>query len=210
MTVFRPAPAGVRRPRAPRRTPATRSGVVVALLALGLLLTACGNLSGTEGKGYVSGGGTIRELDPGDREKAVSFEGEAVTGDDISLDDHRGKVVVLNVWGNWCGECHVEAEDVVGAAERTQGDDVVFVGINVRDPSKETAAGYERKYDVPYQSFYDPSGTLLLEFHGTLNAYATPSTVVLDREGRVAASVIGVIPSEQTLVSIIEKVVEDG
>lgn len=206
MRRLRPAAAGVRRTRAPRRTLVA----AVAVLLLSVLMSACSGLDGTEGKGYVSGQGTIRELDPVDREKAVSFEGEAVTGDDISLDDHRGKVVVLNVWGNWCGECHVEAEDVVGAAERTQGDDVIFVGINVRDPSKETAAGYERKYDVPYQSFYDPSATLLLEFHGTLNAYATPSTVVLDREGRVAASVIGVIPSEQTLVSIIEKVVEDG
>lgn len=178
---------------------------------LGLLLSGCSGLDGTEGKGYVSGGGTIRELDPVDRGKAISFEGESLHGDDLALKDHRGKVVVLNVWGNWCAECHVEAGDVVGAAEETQGDDVVFLGINVRDPSPETAAGYERQYDVPYDSFFDPSGQLLLEFHGTLSAGAVPSTVVLDREGRVAASVLGVLPSKQTLVSIIEKVVdEDG
>ncbi|WP_235737443.1 TlpA disulfide reductase family protein [Nocardioides alcanivorans] len=195
---------GVRRPLA-----SLLARPLALVLTLGLLLSACSGLDGTDGKGYVSGGGTVREVDPGDRGKKVSFTGDAVDGSKLSLEEQRGKVVVMNVWGMWCGECHMEAEDVVDAAVETQGDDVAFLGINVRDASRDNAASYERQYDVPFPSFYDPSGELLLEFHGILSALVVPSTVVLDREGRVAASVIGVLPSKQTLVSIIEKVVAE-
>jgi len=201
---------GVRRPRTSSRPLRIRPILaLLTVLTLALLVSGCSSLEGTEGKGYVSGGGAIRELDPADREKPISFDGEAIDGSPLSLDDQRGKVVVLNVWGAWCGECHMEAEDIVGAAERTEGDDVAFVGINVRDLSRDDAAAYERQYGMRFPSFYDPTSELLLEFRGTLNALTTPSTVVLDREGRVAASVLGVVPSEQTLVSIIEKVVDE-
>ncbi len=176
-----------------------------------VLLTGCTGLEGAGDKGYVTADGVVRELDPSDRGEAKSISGTDLDGNPLSTEDHRGQVVVLNVWGDWCGECHAEAGDVVGAAEQTQNDDVVFVGINVRDPSPETAMSFVRQYDVPFRSLYDQSGESLLEFHGTLTALSTPATVVLDRQGRVAGSVLGVLPSQQTLVSMIEKVVaEDG
>lgn len=183
--------------------------VVAAALTAALLLTGCSGLEGTGDKGYVTAGGTVTELDPGDREKAISHAGDDLQGEARSLEDLRGQVVVINVWGNWCGECHAEADDVVGAANETIGDDVAFIGINVRDASRETAMAYERQYDVPFPSFWSPDSEALLAFNGALPIYATPSTMVLDRKGRVAASVIGVLPSEQTLVSIIEKVVAE-
>lgn len=191
------------------RRPVLRA--VAAAVLVAVTFAGCSGLEGTGDKGYVTSDGRVTELDAGDRGSAVSITGEDLDGNDLDLADFRGKVVVMNVWGNWCGECHAEAADVVGAAEETIGDDVAFVGINVRDSSAATARSYERQYDVPFPSFYDPSGEKLLAFDGSLPISATPSTMVLDREGRVAASVIGVLPTKQTLVSMIEKVVaEDG
>jgi thiol-disulfide isomerase/thioredoxin len=129
----------------------------------------------------------------------------------VSLEALRGKVVVVNVWGAWCTDCRREAPDLVEAANAADPEEVAFLGIDARDPSRENARGYERTFEVPYPSLYDPKGETLLEFRGTLTPNSIPSTIVLDREGRVAASVLGVLPSAGTLESLVEKVVaEDG
>jgi hypothetical protein len=63
---------------------------------------------------------------------------------------------------------------------------------------------------VPYPSFHDPTGRALLPFAGTLSPRSIPSTVVLDAEGRIAATVIGALPSQQTLVDLVDEVATDG
>src|SRR3546814_10580856 len=109
-------------------------------------------------------------------------------GGPLAVADHRGKVVAINVWGNWCSECQAEAREIVEVAKGLDPDDAVFLGINTRDRTPETAQTYQRRYDVPFPSFYDGmTGKSLLAFNGKVTPYATPSTVVLDRKGRVAA-----------------------
>ena len=184
--------------------------VPACLLAL-LVLTGCSSLQGTGEKGYVSGNGQITELEPGERSKPIQLSGEDLDGKPVSLEDFAGKVVVVNVWGAWCTDCRKEAPDLVRAAEKITGNDVAFLGIDARDPSKENAQGYVRTFRIPFRSIYDPKGETLLRFHGTLTPNSVPSTVVLDREGRVAASILGTLPSSTTLTSLIQKVVdEDG
>lgn len=183
----------------------------MVLLACVLALTGCSSLDGTGGKGYVTGNGQITELPPDKRADPISLSGEDLDGKDVSLQDLRGKVVVINVWGAWCVECRKEAPELVEAAKQADPDEVVYLGIDARDPSRENARAYVRRFDIPYRSIYDPKGSSLLEFHGTLTPNSIPSTVVIDREGRVAASVLGVLPSTGTLTSLVEKVVsEDG
>ncbi|MDT0200648.1 TlpA disulfide reductase family protein [Nocardioides sp. AE5] len=187
---------------------------LAALLAVAALLwaSACSNLEGAGEKGYVSGNGQITELPPDARKAPVELTGTDLDGEALSLADYRGKVVAINVWGNWCSECHEEAEDIVEAANRADPDQVAFLGINTRDPSRETAQSFVRRYELPFPSFFDGStGSSLLAFHGSLTPYATPSTVVLDRQGRVAAVILGEIPSAAVLTTVIEQVVnEDG
>ena len=174
-------------------------------------MAGCSAIPGTGAGDYVPGDGLISELDPGKRSDPVSLEGEDLEGNDVSLEELRGKVVVVNVWWSNCPPCRKEATELVDVAEETTGPDVAFLGINVRDSSREASQGYERTFDIPFPSIYDPRGVSLLEFHGTLTPNAIPSTLVLDREGRVAASVLGPIPSATTLRNVIEKVVaEDG
>lgn len=175
------------------------------------MLTGCASLEGTGDKGYVSGNGQVTELAPADRTKPITLSGEDLAGDELDLADLRGKVVVVNVWGAWCVECRKEAPEIVELAAEVDPDEVEFVGINNRDPSRENARAYERTFELPFRSIYDPTARSLLAFHGTLTPYSTPSTIVIDRKGRVAASILGLLPSKTTLETLIDEVVaEDG
>jgi thiol-disulfide isomerase/thioredoxin len=141
----------------------------------------------------------------------VRLSGDDLDGKALALEDFRGKVTVINVWGAWCADCRVEAPDLVEVARDLTGEDVAFLGLNVRDASTDNAKGYVRTFEVPFRSIYDPGGQTLLAFRGTLTPNSIPSTVVLDREGRVAASILGSLPSATTLRNMVEKVVaEDG
>ncbi|MFC6287998.1 TlpA family protein disulfide reductase [Nocardioides sp. GCM10027113] len=160
-------------------------------------------------KGYISGDGTVRELPVADREEPVELEGETLDGDRLSLESLRGTPVVAVVWGSWCAPCRAEAPDVVEAAEQLEGT-AEFVGLNIRDGSPEQAKAFVRSYEVPYPSYYSPDGEAMLAFAGTLTPNSIPSFVVLDEEGRVAASIIGKLPSTTTLVTLVEDVAKSG
>jgi thiol-disulfide isomerase/thioredoxin len=175
------------------------------VLACLLALVGCSSLSGTGDKGYISGEGVPVEVVAEDRGTPIEMTGTDLDGNEVDLADLRGKPVVVNVWASWCGPCIVEQPDLNEAASEL-GEDVTFLGLNIRDASQGDAAAFTRTLDVDYPSVYSPDGSALLPFAGTLTPRSIPSTVVLDAEGRVAASVQGRIPTPQTLVSIVERV----
>jgi thiol-disulfide isomerase/thioredoxin len=146
---------------------------------------------------------------PAERGEPVELEGESLEGKPLSLADLRGTVAVVNVWWSACPPCRTEMPHLVGAAKETAGQ-AEFVGINIRDASVEQAQGFVRTFDVPYPSFHDPGGKALLAFAGALSPRSIPSTVVLDEQGRIAATVIGALPSQQTLTDLVEQVATDG
>jgi thiol-disulfide isomerase/thioredoxin len=183
--------------------------VVRAVLVCAVLLSGCSSLEGTDELGYISGDGSVQIVDADERGDAIEYAGKDLDGEPIALEDFRGKPTVVNVWGSWCAECIAEAPDLVDAAEQL-GDTASFVGINTRDSSTANALAHDRKYDVEYPSFYEPDGRALLAFSGVLTPRTIPATVVLDADGRVAASILGTIPSAQTLVDVVEDVAADG
>lgn len=178
---------------------------LAALLCAVVLLTGCSSLEGTGDQGFVSGDGTVSVVKATDRDSPVELAGEDLEGEPLDLADLRGKPTVVTVWGSWCGPCVAEAPDVVAAAEELRRE-AHFVGINLRDPSTAEALAYERKFDVPYPSFYSPDGEAMLAFPGALGPRTIPAFVVLDEEGRIAASIIGQLPSTTTLVELVEDV----
>lgn len=178
--------------------------VVVAVMTL---TSGCaGGLAGTGDSGYLKGDGTITVLDVAKRKAPEKVSGETLEGDPVSLSAYRGKVVVVNVWGSWCPPCRSEADDLAVAAKELMPKGVVFLGINTRDNSRETALAFERSRKVPYPSIFDPGGRTLTAFHRTLSPNAIPSTVVIDAQGRVAASIIGELTSALTLVDLVDEV----
>jgi thiol-disulfide isomerase/thioredoxin len=178
--------------------------LVVPVLACLLAVSGCASLQGTGDKGYVTGDGSVRLVDA-DRARPVELTGTDLDGKPLDLADLHGKPTVVVVWGAWCVDCRAEAPALVAAARRLDGT-AGFVGIDVRDASPEQAKSFVRRFSVPYPSFYSPDGQALLQFPGTLSPRTIPSTVVLDSQGRVAASIIGQIPSTTTLVDVVRDV----
>ncbi len=173
-------------------------------LACVLALAGCSNDVGSSGnQGYVAGKGIITSVKAADRKQPGEVSGRTLDGEKVSLADFRGKVVVVNVWGSWCGPCRAEAPMLARASRDLAGKGVVFLGIDSRDPSKDAAKAFVRRFDIPYASLYDQQGETLLAFRGTLTPNSVPSTVVVDPQGRVAGSVLGNL-SRTTLDDLVE------
>jgi len=105
----------------------------------------------------------------------------------ISLDDFSGKVVVINVWGQWCGPCRTEITQLQEVYDKTRRVGVEFLGIDVRDNNRDAANDFIIDRKVTFPSIYDPPMRTMIAFGGRYPATVIPSTVVLDRQHRVAA-----------------------
>ena len=183
-----------------------RIASVLTVLLLAPVLAACGGSPSTGDKGFVDSTGIVTRLAVDERKKPDAVSGTTLEGKPLALSSYAGKVVVVNVWGSWCAPCRAEAPNLAAAAEELAADDVQFVGVNTKDDSPEQGLAFQRRYGVTYPSLFDPAGRNLLAFNGTLVPSAIPSTVVLDAQGRVAASILGELPSTRTLVDLVRDV----
>ncbi|WP_373408210.1 TlpA family protein disulfide reductase, partial [Streptomyces sp. 13-12-16] len=186
-----------RAPRARRRVLLAAAGAAAAAL----LVSACGS-GGTSGgggdTGYVAGSDGIATVEKGDRADAPDLSGETVDGDHLDVDDYKGKVVVVNVWGSWCPPCRAEAKNFETVHQDLKDEGVQFVGINTRDATVGPALAFEEEQGVTYPSLFDPTGKLMLRFEkGTLNPQAVPSTLVFDRDGKIAARSLQALSEEK-------------
>ena len=167
------------------------AGCTLALaLAPALALSGCSisSPSATGSKGYVAGDGAVVLIPAGQRKEAPDLAGPLLGGGQASLGTDKGKVVVLNLWGSWCGPCRAEAPNLAAAARMLPA--VRFMGINTKDVAANAEA-FVRVQKIPFPSFSDQDGSLVLELQRVVNMSSLPITVVLDKEGRVAAAVYG-------------------
>lgn len=194
--------------RARSRAVLSTAGVAVAAL----VLSACssGGTSGGSGNtNFITGSDGIATVKKGDRQAAPDLSGKTIDGKTLNTADYKGKVLVVNVWGSWCSPCRAEADNLVQVAKATANKDVQFVGLNTRDTSTEPAVAFEKKYAVPYPSLYDPTGRLMLRFKkGTLNPQAIPSTIVIDRDGKIAARALQAL-SQDKLREMLDPVIAE-
>jgi len=175
-----------------------------ALLALVLALgvSACSSASGEAGSGFVSGDGSLAVVAAEDRLPAPDVSGTTLTGEPLRLSDFRGDVVVLNVWASWCAPCRAEAPALNALATEFAEQGVAFIGLNTRD-SQAAAEAFVANKGVTYPSLVDADGRIQVQFVASLPPQAIPSTVVIDRVGRVAARALGKV-SESDLRGLIE------
>lgn len=167
------------------------------IIAVAVLI---GVLTGCSGRDAVAQGGTFEFVSPGgktdifydppeSRGRPGALSGPSLTdpGRTLSLDDFTGQVVVVNVWGQWCGPCRAEITQLQRVYDVTRESGVSFLGIDVRDNSREAAQDFVTDRHVTFPSIYDPPMRSLIAFGGKYPTTVIPSTLVLDRQHRVAA-----------------------
>jgi thiol-disulfide isomerase/thioredoxin len=161
-------------------------GAIVAVLAILALLAGCG------------GGGAKTDRGPliavGKRTAAPAVHGDLLGGGTFDLAAHKGEVVVINFWASNCAPCRTEAPELDATYRATKNDGVAFVGISVRD-EKDKALAYLADVKTPYGSLFDPSGETALGFK--VPPTTIPSTLVVDRAGRLASVFYGVVYQKQ-------------
>jgi peroxiredoxin len=184
------------RPFRARQGRARATSGIVALVSLGLVLSACSQESGATspddvvGQGYVSGDGSVKTWDVSDRDEPVVLTGTDYEGGAVDTSQWLGDVVVINTWYASCAPCRAEAPDLVALANDRAAEGVHLLGINSTDDAG-AALAFERTFEVPYPSIEDTRGEAIATLEGSVPLQAVPTTVVLDREGRVAARIIG-------------------
>lgn len=155
------------------------------------------------GQGYISGDGAYTLFAPEERAAPIEFEGEIETGETVSSDDYRGDVLVVNFWYAGCPPCRLEAPDLEALAQQFADEGVSFLGVNIYDQAP-TALSFAKEFGVTYPSILDVNdGQVRLAFAGQVAPTAVPTTLVLDREGRVAARIAGLVSEPSVLRSMI-------
>ena len=179
----------------------------MAVCATMLALTGC-----STGQDAVAQGGTFEFVAPGGKTDifydppGTRGRPGPISGPDLrdptrtlSLDDFAGQVVVINVWGQWCGPCRTEIAELQQVYDATRSDGVSFLGINVRDNNRDAAVDFVTDRKITFPSIYDPAMRTMIAFGGKYPTTVIPSTVVLDREHRVAAVYLRELLAEDLL-----------
>ncbi len=191
-----------------------RTALAVAAFVLSVAtLAACGTSDGATSagggeQGFVAGDGSIVVVPADQRVPAPDLAGTTLDGEPFRLSDHRGEVVVLNVWASWCAPCRAEAPSLANLSSEYADDAVQFVGLDTRD-SDVSARAFASKYAITYPNVIDRDGQLQLLFADSLPPQAIPSTLVVDAQGRVAARALG-RASESTLRAMIDPLLAEA
>lgn len=161
-------------------------------------------------KGYIAGDFQVVEIAPADRGEAVVFEGVTETDERVSSDQHRGNVLVVNFWFAACGPCIVEAPLLERVWQEHQDHGVAFLGVNTYD-QPASALAFARDNNITYPSVIDANdGQVKLAFAEVTPIQATPTTLVIDQDGRVAARIIGQLASASILSTLLADVLDEG
>ncbi len=167
---------------------------VAALAALGAAGCSGGQIGAdspqSSGQSFVGSSYVSTVYQAGHRAAAPAVTGVTLTGQKISLDSYHGHVLVVNFWGSWCAPCRAEAPGLGTLARRLSASGVRFLGIDIRD-EPQSALAFMHTFRVSYPSLNDPGDVIALQFRSTVPPAAIPTTIVIDRTGKIAARIVG-------------------
>lgn len=190
-----------------------RSAVAIAVASsLALALGACSanddlanQFKAGDNKNYIAGDGSVTEYAPANRGKSVVWAGPTESGGILSSDLLTGVPIVMNYWYAGCAPCRAEAPDMLEISKKYPK--VQFVGVNVRD-SAATAAAFNRNFKLTWPSIIDSkTGSVALAFTGIVTPAAVPTTLVIDKKGRVSARILGRI--DKSILTTLIQTVQD-
>lgn len=184
-----------------KTTPAV---AILACFAL-TLVTACTNKGlGGEVAGTTIGqakGSRVVLVQPENRKLRPRFSGQTLDGERLGSSDLDGSVSVVNFWASWCPPCRNEQKGLERVWRSYKDKGVRFVGVNLRD-NKVEAQAYVDEFEVTYPSIFNKDSSIAARFRLLI----PPSTYVLDRSGRVAGHIIGIVSDDQQLTALIDRV----
>lgn len=189
------------------------ASALAATLAIGLSACAPDPMAEAfkngDQKAYTAADFRVDSIPAAKRKAPVDFGGVTEDGEKFSSDDIRGEVAVVNFWYAGCGPCRIEAEDLEATWQKHKDDGVQFIGVNIYDQA-DTAKAFAKTYGVTYPSLMDATtGDAKLAFAKVTPIQAPPTTLVLDRKGRVAARIIGPIDGTSILSTLIKDALEE-
>lgn len=185
-----------------------RAAIAVAAVLTAVTLVACS--SGDGARNAVAVGGTFQFHSPGGQTEIIYAEEERAPlpdfsgpslmeeGEEISLSDFEGEVVVLNAWGQWCAPCRAEVDDLQLVQETLDPLGGTVLGINVRDYNQTIAQDFKLDNGVTYPSIYDPP-FLTAAALGGVPTSVIPTTIILDKQHRPAAVFLREVDAEDVL-----------
>jgi peroxiredoxin len=149
-------------------------------LVLAVMLAACAGSGGSSPAGVNEGN------------QARDFSLETLDGSRVSLEDYRGKVVLVNFWATWCPPCRDEVPDIETTYRERRDEGFVVLGVNVEEP-RGAVEPFVAEFDMTYPVLLDESGQVLKMYR----AIGLPMSVVVDQEGVIRARHVGFLTAAE-------------
>lgn len=169
------------------------------LVALAVALAACTAAPEEDGE-RIPGVRPGVTLPAPEARVAAPTDTVAVLGEqdrELGVPSFEGEVLVLNFWASWCGPCRAEQPELNDASRALADLPVSFLGVNIQD-SEANALAHVREFDIPYPSLFDPANAYAARYKG-VGPRSIPTTIVIDKQGRVAARLFGITTAIEVL-----------
>lgn len=161
---------------------------------------------------FISPDGKIEiHYEPAERKPVDTLTGPDLLDPDTTLnvqEDFAGQVVVLNLWGQWCGPCRAESDDLQRLQDEFEPKGATVFGINLRDPNRQKPVDFVEDNGITYPSIWDPSNAAVAALHGFPTS-VVPATIVLDKQHRVAAVYLAEITDDKLSDTVSELLAEE-
>ena len=190
------------------RRPRLRQAVAGIAVLLGAAVLTAGCSGGKDAVDQNAGGqfryvqstpqGTV--IPAAKRKKAGALTGALINGGSYRLSQDAGKVVVLAYFASWCGPCQVETPQLDALYRQRKSAGVAFVGIDTKEPTKSDGQSWVAEKDITFPVVFDQPAKTALQLGG-VPIVTLPASIVIDRQGRVAAVYFGpTLPQDLTPV----------